>query len=229
MGNLIKELPEHLRPYEKAALLGVEALDDAELLAIILRTGSSKEGVLELSRRLLSDSGGRISALRHLSKEELMSFQGIGEVKALQLRALIILSGRLLRKEEEKQELTSAESCASFFMEEMLGYEQEVLKAVFLDGKNHLIRSQNISLGSASQTMVPVREILVNAARCRAEKMMLLHNHPSGDPEPSDADIMATRRVAEAGMITGIQLVDHIITGDHRYVSLYDRGLITIY
>ena len=226
MGEFIKEIPEALRPYEKAEAYGVEALDDAELLAVLLRTGSSKEGILSLARKLLKDNGGRISALRYYSREELLEFEGIGPVKAIQIKALLELAVRLSRPDEKKADLSSPEKCASYFMEEMCGYDQEVVKAVFLDSKSRFLRAMNISVGTVRESIVPIREILVNALSSRAVSLILMHNHPSGNPEPSDADYLATKRLEEAGKLVGVHLVDHLILGDHSFISLHERGWI---
>ena len=226
MGEFIKDIPEALRPYEKALAYGVEALDDAELLALVLRTGSSKEGILPLARRLLKDNGGRIGAIRYYSREELLGFEGIGPVKAVQIKALLELAVRLSRPDDKKADLSSPEKCASYFMEEMCGYDREVVKAIFLDSKSRFLRAMNISTGTVTQSMVPVREILLHALSARAVSLILMHNHPSGDPEPSEADYLATKRMEEAGKLVGIHLVDHLILGDHSYISLHERGWI---
>ena len=227
MGELLREIPEFLRPYEKAEMMGVEALDDAELLAMILRTGTAGEGATSLARRLLKEHGGRIGALKTYSKEELMQFPGIGPVKALQILSVVELSQRFSRAAAQKRDMSSPASCAEFFMEEMCSYEQEVVKAVYLDGASRFIKAVNISVGAVNETLVPAREVFINALKARAVFMILMHNHPSGDPEPSQADIQTTFRIRDAGKLTGILLLDHLVIGDHCYVSLHERGLFT--
>lgn len=225
MGELIKEIPEYLRPYEKALRNGVSTLDDAELLALVLRSGTGGEGVLQLSRRVIAHAGGKISGIKNLSAEELKKLKGIGKVKALQLQALSVLSVRMnVKDDSESPVFSTPDMAAEIFGGEMSLHDQEVVKILYLDGRNRLIKQMDISLGTVNQAMVPVREILIHALDYKAVYMILMHNHPAGDPEPSDADIRSTLQLLKAGELTGIHLLDHIIIGNQRYVSLRAEG-----
>jgi len=227
MGELIREIPEYLRPYEKALKNGPEALDDAELLAVILRCGTSGMSSVAMCRALLSDAGGTLAGLRAQPFSELIKRKGIGRVKALQILCLCELTVRFSRSEMlSAPDFSCSEYVASYFMEEMRALRQESVRAVYLDTRNRLIRVTEISRGTVNSAMLPAREILVEALRLGAVNLVLVHNHPSGDPSPSPQDIDGTRGILLAGQLTGICLLDHVIIGDHRYVSLRDRGYL---
>lgn len=228
MGEIIRELPEHLRPYEKAYKSGPEVLDDAELLAVILKTGTGGLSSVSMCRNLLRDAGGTLAGLRAMPLQELMKKKGIGKVKALQIRCLCELAVRFSRSELPMlPDFSCGEYVAAYYMEEMRTLRQEVVRALYLDTKNRLIREAEVSRGSVSASMLPVREILAEGFRCDAVNLILIHNHPSGDPTPSQADVEGTLSVMKAGEVVGIRLLDHVIIGDHRYVCLRERGCIT--
>lgn len=226
----IRELEKGERPYERCARLGAESLSDAELLAIILRTGSVGEDSVSLARRILALNSAKdgVLGLLHLSLPELMKIRGIGRVKGIQLLCIGELSKRIWRK-EALLDLTSFQNpkaIADYYMEEMRHMEQENLKLMLLNSKNVLQKEILLSKGTVNSCVVTPREIFVEALRHQAVNIILVHNHPSGDPSPSRDDIKLTKRVEEAGTLIGIRLIDHIIIGNHQYVSLRERGMI---
>ena len=223
----IKDLPENERPIEKFLLKGENALSDAELLAIIIRTGTKNLSALALAEEILRSAQG-ILGLHHLSVEELTSIKGIGKVKAIQLKAIGELSKRIAKTMAIRTDYTfvSPESIAGRYMEELRHLEQEQLMVLYMNTKGNLLKEEIITKGTVNMSIVSPREIFVNAVKYKAVSIALLHNHPSGDPTPSRQDIEATYRVKEAGELIGISLIDHIIIGDNRYVSLKCEGFL---
>ncbi|HIZ43916.1 MAG TPA: DNA repair protein RadC [Firmicutes bacterium] len=227
--NTIRELPAPERPYEKCMAMGASALSDAELLAVILRTGTKGQGALETARKILSLSPAAegLLGLHHLTVNELRKVPGIGMVKAVQLSCIGELSKRMTRKSIDREELfSSPDVVAAYFMEEMRHKEKEELRVVFLNTKGRRLHDTVISIGTVNSSMVSPREIFLEALKFQAVSIILLHNHPSGDPAPSREDILVTGRVAEAGKLIGISLTDHIIIGDRCYISLKERGML---
>ena len=227
--NTIRELPAPERPYEKCMAMGASALSDAELLAVILRTGTKGQGALETARKILSLSPAAegLLGLHHLTVNELRKVPGIGMVKAVQLSCIGELSKRMTRKSIDREELfSSPDVVAAYFMEEMRHKEKEELRVVFLNTKGRRLHDTVISIGTVNSSMVSPREIFLVALKFQAVSIILLHNHPSGDPAPSREDILVTGRVAEAGKLIGISLTDHIIIGDRCYISLKERGML---
>lgn len=227
MNNGIKDLPENERPIEKFLLKGEAALSDAELLAIIIRTGTKDFSALSLAEGLIRDSQG-ILGLNHLSVEELTSIKGIGRVKAIQLKAVGELSKRIAKAIAIQTDFTfvSPESIADRYMEELRHLEQEQLMVLYMNTRGNLLKEETITKGTVNMSVVSPREIYVNAVKYKAVSIALLHNHPSGDPTPSRQDIDATYRVKAAGELIGISLIDHIIIGDNKFISLKREGLL---
>ena len=227
MNYTIKDLPENERPIEKFILKGESALSDAELLAIIIRTGTKNLSALSLAEEIIRSSQG-ILGLHHLSLEELTSIKGIGKVKAIQLKAIGELAKRIAKAIAIRADCTfvSPESIADRYMEELRHLEQEQLMVLYMNTKGNLIKEEIITKGTVNMSIVSPREIFVNAVKYKAVSIILLHNHPSGDPTPSRSDIEATYKVKEAGELIGISLIDHIIIGDNRYVSLKREGFL---
>jgi len=226
----IKDLPEKDKPYEKCAALGAGALTDAELLAVLIRTGTEGASSVELAHQILgvTGNGEDLRNLYHTSLQQLMSIRGIGQVKAVQILCLCELARRLVRSERrENPRFIHAETVAEYYMEEMRHLEQEELRCVFLNTKCYLICDKVITRGTVNMSLISAREIFVEAVKCNAVNVILLHNHPSGDPTPSYGDISVTREVRRAGEILGITLEDHIIIGDRCYYSLKERGYFT--
>jgi len=221
----IHGIPDDERPYEKCMKMGPSALSDAELLAIILKNGYKGESVLMLSRRLLSlsDTNKGLLGLMHVSHEELMRVKGVGKVKALQLLCVMELSKRIARaRKEANLRFDCPASVADYYMEDMRHYDREVLLLIMLDGKNNLIRDMVISEGTVNCTPASPREIFREALRNNAVSILLVHNHPSGDPTPSRDDISITGQIRQAGDMVGIRLLDHIVLGDGIYRSILE-------
>lgn len=228
--NQLKETPQFDRPYEKALRSGIQTLSDSELLAVLLRSGTAGKDVLTLARQILNlgEEPDRLGGLMHHSYADYIACQGIGKVKAIQLLAIGELSKRIWRGRVLDRSTVFSESsvCASYYMEEMRHLEQEELRAAFLDTRLRLMREETISRGTVNASLISVREIMISALRHRAVHMILVHNHPSGDPSPSREDMEVTRRTAEAGALIGITLADHIIIGDHSYYSFKEWGTL---
>ena len=223
------ELPADELPYEKCINKGAEVLSDAELLAVILRTGSKGINALELSRKILDAGAPRngLLGLYHMTIPQLCQIRGIGEVKAVQLKCIAELSRRIAGQSAwSALNFKDAASIADYFMEEMRHMEQEHVKLLVLNTKNVLIRDVDISKGTVNASLATPRELFIEALRYRGSSVILLHNHPSGDAAPSREDCLFTKRVEEAGKLIGIPLLDHIIIGDTSYVSLKERGIL---
>lgn len=225
----VKELPVSERPYEKCEMYGPQYLSDAELLAVILKTGSKGLRAIDLAVNVLnySKSNPGLKGLNYLTKKELTKIKGIGRVKAIQLLCLTELTKRMA-KEVHKDNLrfTTPQSIADYYMQDMRHLPREQVMLLMLDSKNKLIKDTVISSGSVNLSIVPVREILIQALKEDAVNMILVHNHPSGDPSPSSEDIRVTKRLKEAGDLIGITLMDHIIIGDNKYISLKEQGFL---
>lgn len=222
----MKQLPMMDRPYEKLEKLGSFVLSDAELLAIIIKTGNKEETVVELARKLLRNNG--LEFIKKADYSTLITVKGIGRVKAIQILALQELSIRLntCKDEHEQQYISSPDDVSLFLMERMRYLEKEIFKLLILDNKNKIIKSENISVGSLDQTIVHPREVFVEAIRYMAKSVILVHNHPSGDPKPSKLDVKTTKRLIECGDLLGIKVLDHIIIGNGVTYSFKNSGLI---
>ena len=226
----MKDIPVSERPYEKLEKYGSETLSNAELLAIIIRTGSMEETSVALAQRLLSlgENSGGITFLHDLSVEELRKTKGIGRVKALQIKAVMELSKRVSASLINNNRVTikSPVEVSTLLMEEMRHLKKEVFKIILLNTKNHIIKYMNVSVGSLNSSIVHPREVFSEAVKVGCSGMLLVHNHPSGDPEPSREDIETTQRLVNAGNILGIKVLDHVVIGDGRYISFKEQGLM---
>lgn len=224
----VKDLPVEQRPYEKCALYGEEKLTDAELLAVIIRSGSVNEQSTGLANRILChNDGAGLMNLHTMSVSELKQFKGIGDVKAVQLKCISELVKRMSRaKRTYGESFTSPEIVAAYYMESMRNLETETLKMALLDSKSRLMKDIVISSGTVNSSVASSREIYYMALKHGAVKIILLHNHPSGDPVPSKEDIFVTSKLKDAGDIIGIPLTDHIIIGDNCYYSLREAGYV---
>lgn len=225
----VRDLPCSEQPYEKFVQYGPEKLSDAELLAIIIRTGTREHQAIDVARKLLVHSNmySGLKGLNYLSLDELMRIEGIGKVKAIQILSVVELTKRMSKaKNEDTLRMNNPESVANYYMQDMrhLTYEQIVL--VMIDSKSRRIKDMIISSGTVNASILAPREIFVNALKYQAVNIIILHNHPSGDPTPSNDDIYSTKRIRDAGELIGIKLMDHIIIGDNKYVSLKERGVI---
>lgn len=225
----VKELPECDRPYEKCEKYGPSVLSDSELLAIIIKAGYKDLRVTELASRILNLNGNRfgINILNHLTFKELKKIKGIGRVKAIQLLATAEISKRMAEDiRREGISFANADQVAGFYMERMRHLEREQTRILYLDSRLKLISDIILFEGAVGKSMMEPREILREALRCDAVNFIMLHNHPSGDPIPSEQDKNVTKFVKTAADHVGIRLRDHIIIGDNRYVSFKADGLL---
>lgn len=219
-----------LLPYEKFLKYGSASLTEAELLAIILRTGTKNCPALEMAKKVLTLAGGKnfkLNSLHHLSLNELMEIPGIGEVKAVKIKCLSELAVRMaLEKASADLRYDSPKTVANYYMEKMRHKEREIILLLLLDNKLGLIEEYILSQGTVRASLLSSREIFIKALKCRACHLMLLHNHPSGDPAPSQQDIVITQKIKKAGELMDIPLIDHIVLGDGCYVSLKEKDLL---
>lgn len=226
MGRGISAFPLSEMPRERMARLGPNALSNAELIAVLLGTGSAGESVLQLSQRLLSRVGN-LRKMLDVSLEELMSIKGIGMAKAIQLLAAVELGRRVAKTTpEERWTIRSPEDVAELMMEELRYLTQEHFVCLFLNTKNQVIGRNTIFIGSLNSSIVHPREVFKDAIRRSSAAIICLHNHPSGDPTPSKEDIDVTKRLIEGGRILGIDVLDHIVIGDGKFCSLKNKGFI---
>ena len=225
----MKSLPVSERPYEKAMEQGVHRLSDAELLSVILRTGTKDRSARDLAEEILKlgDPSG-LPGLLHHTLPDYKEIRGIGNVKAVQLACIGELSKRIWKSAKTGGAFVCRypDEIASYFMEEMRHMEQEHLKVLLLNTKNVLLKDVDISIGTVNASIATPREIFIEALKFRGSGIILIHNHPSGDPSPSTEDVLFTKRVLEAGKLMGVPLLDHIIIGDNSYVSLKERGIL---
>jgi DNA repair protein RadC len=225
---IIRDLPEAERPRERLAKNGAEALANAELLAILLRTGSAKESALGLANRLLSQFGG-LPGIAQATVEQLSAISGLGLAKAAQLKAAFELGKRLaVYNEDSRPMVTSPAEAAGLVMEVLRHEQKEHFIALLLDTRNRVIAQETISVGSLQANIVHPREVFKAAISRSAAALIVLHNHPSGDPAPSEEDRAITSRLVEAGALIGIPLLDHIIIGAGRFVSLKEQGWLRV-
>lgn len=225
----IKEMPEDERPQEKMIRHGAESLSNAELIAIIIRTGTRDATSVEVGRQILKYFENDLSQFYHMDILELernKALQGIGKVKACQIKAAIELGIRVNRKNPMEVKVTSPQSVADLFMDEMQYLKQECFKILLLDTKNKVIKVEGISLGILNASLVHPREVFVKAIKQHSAAIILAHNHPSGDPEPSPEDKNITQRLHDAGEILGIPVIDHIIIGRGTYMSFKQEKLL---
>lgn len=220
----IKDMPPEMRPREKMEQMGPEALTDGELVAILLRVGTRQESAIELAHRLLAQPQG----LRFLAEASIQDFQeirGIGLAKASQIKAAIELGRRIaLEGGLAKPAIKSPDDVAFLLMEKMRYLDREHFKVLLLDTKNQVLLIETISIGSLNSSIVHPRELFKQAIKRSAAGVILVHNHPSGDPTPSPEDLAVTKRLMEGGQILGIDVLDHIIIGDKKYYSLKRQG-----
>jgi DNA repair protein RadC len=223
--TLIRDLPANERPRERLRDSGAERLSNAELLAIILRTGMASENVIELSNRLLSQWGG-LAGLHHASFAELCNTKGVGEAKAAQLKAALEIGRRLLFAEGDiRYQINDPSAVYRLFTAEMRLLKQEELRVILLSNKNHVIASPVVYRGTVQSSNVRPAEVFREAVRQTAPRIIIMHNHPSGDPTPSAEDVRTTRELVDAGRLLDIEVLDHVVIGDGRWKSLRQEGL----
>lgn len=222
----IKELPEAERPYEKLELYGEKSLSNAELLAIIIKTGTKEETSVQIAQRILNlnydPQMGELNFLKELSLQELMQIKGIGRVKSIQLKAICELAVRMSKPSNYKKiQIKSTEHLAKLVLDELRFEKKEYIKLFLLNTKNEILKSLNVSKGGSNFANVNMKEIISEALKIRAPKMILVHNHPSGDPTPSKVDIKFTDRLYNAAKMFDIELLDHIVIGDMKFKSVF--------
>jgi DNA repair protein RadC len=221
----IKELPRDERPQEKLKLRGATSLSTGELLAIILRTGLVGETVIDVAQRLLATHGGLLG-LSRVAYGDLCKERGLGEVKAAQLQACIEIGRRLaLERPDERPRIQSPEDIAAILSSEMAALDQEELRVVLLNTKNEVLKMVTVYRGSVNAAQIRVAEVFKEAIRLNAPSLVIAHNHPSGDPTPSPDDVAVTRELVKAGQLLDVEVLDHLVIGDGRHVSLRRRGL----
>lgn len=221
----IKELPVSEQPRERLRDFGPSALSDAELLAILLRTGLQGLNVVQLAQKLLLDHGGWIG-LQRLTFEEVTRIHGLGEAKAAQIKAALEIGRRLLLAQpEQRPQISSPADVAALLMLEMAHLDQEHLRVVLLNTKNVVLRVELIYVGTINSSAVRVAEVFKAALRANAAALIVVHNHPSGDPTPSPEDVAVTRQLVEAGKLLDVDVLDHLVIGQGRWVSLRERRL----
>ena len=229
MKKTIKDLGLDLRPDEKFIKYGPKSLSDAELLAIIIRSGSSDEHCVELADKILSVNSKTSSLLNlcNLSFEDLIKIKGIGKVKALQIKAVFEISKRISKTVKRKSLiLNNPKTIADYFYEELRHLDREVVILLMVDSAGSLIKEKVMTKGTVNASLLSPREIFCDALKEGAVNIILLHNHPSGEVSPSKMDINCTMKVKEAGEIIGIRLLDHIIIGDNKYLSFREQNIV---
>ncbi len=229
MHEMIKKLPEDERPYDKFLKYGAGVLTDTELLAVLLRCGTRGKNVKELAAEILSYCGpGRsIGHLSNLTMKELMQIKGIGKVKAVFILCLLEFSRRMWRQQySEKVSVTNASEAAGYYMEELRYKDTENVCLMLLNARNTVTGDLLISQGTVNSSPVSVREIVKKALARDAVRVILIHNHPSGDPSPSTDDVTAASRLKNAMALVGIEFLDSIVIGDGVYVSFREKGII---
>lgn len=222
----IKSIPADDRPQEKLLKYGANTLSNSELLAIILRTGTKEENVIMLSQRILQEDGKGLRNLAEGTIEKFKSYKGISDVKAAKLIAVAEISKRMSAIKIEKIKISSPGDAAMVLMEEMRYYQKEYFKIILLDTKNNIKKISQISIGSLNSSIVHPREVFHEAVLNLSSSIILIHNHPSGECQPSHEDIVLTNRLDECGKILGIKILDHIIIGDGIFFSFKEEGLI---
>lgn len=230
MSLKIKELPIAERPYEKLELYGEKSLSNAELLAIIIKTGTKQETSVQLAQKILrlnnSKNIDELNFLRELSLEELMIINGIGKVKAIQIKAVCELSIRMNKPIDYKKiVIKEPNDVAKVLMHDLRFLKREIIKVIILNNKNVIFKILDIALGATNSAKVDIKDILSEAVKMQAPKIILVHNHPSGDSTPSESDIQITDRVYEAANLLGIELLDHIVIGNMEYTSIFTQRL----
>ncbi len=223
----IKLLPDSEKPVERAVSSGIGSLSNAELLALIIRSGTQSRSAIELSYEILSLFGDDLTGLASVTPSELMTVSGIGRTKACGIAAAVEIGKRISKGSRDYScTVSGADDVAGLFMEDLRFEKKEHFKTVLVDTKGHVIKIDDVSTGDLSAAPVHPREVFSKAVRNSAAAVILVHNHPSGDPEPSRQDIETTNRLCDASRLLGIKVIDHVIIGDGRFESLVSRGLI---
>nr|WP_102345406.1 DNA repair protein RadC [Bacillus sp. Marseille-P3661] len=223
---MIRDFPKDETPRERLIADGPSSLSNQELLAILLRTGTKNESVLQLANRLIKHFDG-LRMLKDATIEEITNIHGIGQVKALQIIASVELGRRMGRLQyDDRYVIRSPEDAAKYMMDEMRFLSQEHFVCLYLNTKNQVIHKQSIFIGSLNASIVHPREVFKEALRRSSASIICLHNHPSGDATPSREDIEVTKRLVECGKLLGIEILDHLIIGEQKFISLKEKGYV---
>jgi len=216
---MIRDMPENERPRERLEAYGAKSLSTYELVAILIASGSRRYSAIEVAKAIVNDTL-ELSDLEDKTISELATIRGVGKVKAITILAAIELGKRVLHSRVEKTSIQSPRDVYLLFADEFTGLKQETLNVLFLDLKANLIAKRQIFVGSLNQSLIHPREVFRYAVKYSAFQLILVHNHPSGDPEPSFQDIEVTKRFQEIGEILQIKLIDHVVIGRESYVSI---------
>ncbi len=221
----IRDLHESDRPRERLATLGPQALSNAELMAILLRVGVAGESAVHVGQRLLNKFGG-LTGLHRAPLADIKKQHGLGDAKAAQIKAAIELGRRLtLEAPEERPSINSPADAAALVSYEMSALEQEHLRVILLDRRNRVLEAVEVYKGSVNSSQVRIGEVFKEAVRKNASAVVVIHNHPSGDPTPSPDDVAVTRAIVQAGKLLDVEVLDHLVIGQGKWVSLKERGL----
>lgn len=223
----IKEMPLSERPYEKLEIFGAEILSNAELLAIILKTGTKQHSAISMAQQILKlgEHNQSLRFLQNISINEFMKIDGIGKVKAIQLKAIAELTKRIARPIDNQMiKVKAPKDVVELLMPELRYEKREIAKVILLNVKNVIVKIVNVSLGGANFTYIEPKDVLSEAIKMEVPKIILVHNHPSGDSKPSKNDFLITDRIYDAARLMGIELVDHIVIGDGTYESILKRS-----
>lgn len=223
---MIRDFPQDERPRERFIQNGPASLSNHELMAILLRTGTKDESVLQLSNRLLTNFEG-LRLLKDATLEEMTEIKGIGQAKAIQILAAVEIGRRITNLNyTDRYVIRSPEDGANYVMNDMRFLSQEHFVCLYLNTKNQVLHKQTIFIGSLNASIVHPREVFREALKRSAASIICLHNHPSGDPAPSREDIEVTKRLVECGKMIGIDVLDHLIIGENKFVSLKEKGYL---
>ena len=221
----MKELPMSERPYEKLEMYGASALSNAELIANIIKSGTKNESSVSIAQKILALGNQKENSLRflqELSLEELKKIKGIGKVKAIQLKAIGELTKRIARPITTNQvQINSPKEVAELLINEMRYDKREIVKVILLNAKNKVIKIEDVCFGGTNSAILKPKDVLQEAIKLGAPKIILVHNHPSGDPTPSKSDFAFTERLLQASETMGIELLDHIVIGENRFESIF--------
>ncbi len=221
----MKELPQSERPYEKLEMYGAHTLSNAELLAIIIKSGTRDESSISTAQKILSmknKNSDNLRFIQDMSIEEFMSIKGIGKVKAIQLKAVCEIAKRISRPiENTKVQIKCPQDVANLLNDELKYEKRELVKVIILNIKNIVMKVTDICLGTENSAILKPRDALIDAVKMGAPKIILVHNHPSGDPTPSSEDINFTNRLIQASSVIGIELLDHVVIGDSKFESIF--------
>lgn len=226
---MIKEICKNERPYEKCMEQGAASLSNTELLAVLLRTGTKGKSALDLAQQLLGTECGEDGLLNihSFTLDKLKNIKGIGSVKAVQILCLSELAKRLAKTNaKERLHFNRPSTIAQYYMEDMRHQKEEHIKLLMLNTKSKFLGEKQLSKGTVNSAVITPREIYIEALEKKASGVILIHNHPSGDPTPSENDVLLTKRVKEAGKLIGVELLDHIIIGDNCYSSFAEKHLL---